>query len=247
MKKEPGTPVHFSRFPLPGQRILRSVISVWLCIVVYYLRGRRGEPFYSIIAALQCIQPYSSSMLSEGRDRIIGTFIGAFWGAAIVFSELLPIGGSFETALIHYSLLGLLTGLVIYSTVLLKIPQYALFSFLVFLGISMYHLEDANPYIHVFNRTMDTIIGVVIAILVNSAHLPRTRDRQTLFVSGIALYRLDQTDTGHGQGTPLRNQSPPSHHRYGRGCSVQSQFHAIYPDCQNESESGHTGDRFPPQ
>ena len=164
MKKEPGSPVHFSRFPLPGQRILRSVISVWLCIVVYYLRGRRGEPFYSIIAALQCIQPYSSSMLSEGRDRIIGTFIGAFWGAAIVFSELLPIGGSFETALIHYSLLGLLTGLVIYSTVLLKIPQYALFSAMVFLGISMYHLEDANPYIHVFNRTMDTIIGVVIAI-----------------------------------------------------------------------------------
>ena len=194
MKKEPGSPVHFSRFPLPGQRILRSVISVWLCIVVYYLRGRRGEPFYSIIAALQCIQPYSSSMLSEGRDRIIGTFIGAFWGAAIVFSELLPIGGSFETALIHYSLLGLLTGLVIYSTVLLKIPQYALFSAMVFLGISMYHLEDANPYIHVFNRTMDTIIGVVIAILVNSAHLPRTRDRQTLFVSGIdhVLFREDR-------------------------------------------------------
>ena len=194
MKKGPGSPVHFSRFPLPGQRILRSVISVWLCIVVYYLRGRRGEPFYSIIAALQCIQPYSSSMLSEGRDRIIGTFIGAFWGAAIVFSELLPIGGSFETALIHYSLLGLLTGLVIYSTVLLKIPQYALFSAMVFLGISMYHLEDANPYIHVFNRTMDTIIGVVIAILVNSAHLPRTRDRQTLFVSGIdhVLFREDR-------------------------------------------------------
>ena len=194
MKKEPGSPVHFSRFPLPGQRILRSVISVWLCIVVYYLRGRRGEPFYSIIAALQCIQPYSSSMLSEGRDRIIGTFIGAFWGAAIVFSELLPIGGSFETALIHYSLLGLLTGLVIYSTVLLKIPQYALFSAMVFLGISMYHLEDANPYIHVFNRTMDTIIGVVIAILVNSAHLPRTRDRETLYVSGIdhVLFREDR-------------------------------------------------------
>ena len=167
---------------------------MWLCIVVYYLRGRRGEPFYSIIAALQCIQPYSSSMLSEGRDRIIGTFIGAFWGAAIVFSELLPIGGSFETALIHYSLLGLLTGLVIYSTVLLKIPQYALFSAMVFLGISMYHLEDANPYIHVFNRTMDTIIGVVIAILVNSVHLPRTRDRQTLFVSGIdhVLFREDR-------------------------------------------------------
>ena len=72
----------------PGQRIIRSVISVWLCMVVYFLRGMTGDPFYSIIAALQCIQPYSSNMLQEGRDRIIGTMIGAFWGAAILFLEL---------------------------------------------------------------------------------------------------------------------------------------------------------------
>ena len=75
----------------PGQRIIRSIISVWPCMIVYVLRGMRGEPFYSIIAALQCIQPYSSSMLKEGKDRIIGTMVGAFWGSAILFLELLPV------------------------------------------------------------------------------------------------------------------------------------------------------------
>lgn len=180
--------------PLPGQRIVRSVISVWLCMVVYVLRGMRGEPFYSIIAALQCVQPYSSNMLNEGKDRIYGTMIGAFWGSAILFFELLPEGQSFRTTVLFYILLGLFSGLVIYSTVLLGIAQYALFSTVVFLGIAMYHIEDANPYIHVFYRTIETIIGVGVAIVVNSVHLPRVRDKETLFVSGIdyVLFREDR-------------------------------------------------------
>ena len=178
----------------PGQRIIRSIISVWLCMIVYVLRGMRGEPFYSIIAALQCIQPYSSSMLKEGKDRIIGTMVGAFWGSAILFLELLPEIGDYRTTVYFYILLGIFTGLVIYSTVLIGISQYALFAAVVFLGIAVYHVEDANPHIHVFYRTFETIIGVGIGILVNSLHFPRVRDRKTLFVSGIdhVLFREDR-------------------------------------------------------
>ena len=178
----------------PGQRIIRSVISVWLCMVVYFLRGMTGDPFYSIIAALQCIQPYSSNMLQEGRDRIIGTMIGAFWGAAILFLELLPADTGFESTFIFFILLGVFSGLVIYSTVLLNIQQYALFATVVFLGIAMYHIGDVNPYIHIFYRTFETIIGVGIAIVVNSVHLPRVPDKKTLFVSGIdhVLFREDR-------------------------------------------------------
>ncbi|MDO4407675.1 MAG: FUSC family protein [Eubacteriales bacterium] len=194
MNKESRISGRIPRFPLPGQRIMRSVVSVWICILIYFIRGQKGEPFYSVIAALQCLQPYSSNMLSEGRERITGTLIGAFCGAVIVFSDLLPVGDSFRVSVVHYSLLGILTGLVIYSTVLLNIARYALFSAVVFLGISMYHLEDVNPYLHVFYRTLETIIGVGVAIVVNSFHLPRTRDRTTLFVSGIdhVLFREDR-------------------------------------------------------
>ena len=194
MIKDALFPASISQVPLPGQRIMRSILSVWFCMVIYFLRGRRGEPFYSIIAALQCIQPYSSNMLSQGKDRIIGTMIGAFWGALIIFADLLPMGGGVGTAVLHYTLLGIFSGLVIYSTVLFNIQKHALFSAMVFLGIAMFHLEDVNPYLHVFNRTMDTIIGVGVAIFINSLHFPRVRDRSTLFVSGIdhVLFREDR-------------------------------------------------------
>ena len=192
--KRPESRVPRIRMIPPGQRIIRSIISVWLCMVVYVLRGMRGEPFYSIIAALQCIQPYSSNMLREGKDRIIGTMVGAFWGAAILFFELLPEAGDYKTIVSFYILLGIFTGLVIYSTVILGISQYALFAAVVFLGIAVYHAEDANPFIHVFYRTFETIVGVGIGILVNSLHFPRVRDRSTLFVSGIdhVLFREDR-------------------------------------------------------
>lgn len=194
MNKKSSSRFPLSRFSLPGQRIVRSVVSVWLCMILYYIRGMRGEPFYSVIAALQCVQPYSSNMLSEGKDRIIGTLIGAFWGGVVLYAELLPAGGGMSTALLHLILLGVFAGLVIYSTVVLNISQYALFSAVVFLGIAMYHSDDTIFYVHIFNRTMDTIIGVVIAVIVNSVHMPRERDCSTLFVSGIdhVLFREDR-------------------------------------------------------
>ena len=55
-----------ARIVPPGQRIVRSIVAVWLCMIVYVIRGMNGEPFYSIIAALQCVQPYSSN--TEGAS-----------------------------------------------------------------------------------------------------------------------------------------------------------------------------------
>ena len=87
--------------------------------------------------------------------------------------------------MVHYLIVGLIAAVVIYSTVLLKIQDMAYFSSVVFLSITINHIGDANPYIFVFHRTMDTIIGVAAAEIVNRSHLPRLRNTDTLFVSGI--------------------------------------------------------------
>ena len=171
--------------PLPGQRILRSLIAILLCFTVYALRGRRGMPFYSAIAALQCIQQYTHSMRPVARRRVVGTFVGAAWGLVTLLIALRIRENSVPDELLHYFIVSLITSVVIYSTVLLKIQDMAYFSAVVFLSITINHIGDTNPYIFVFNRTMDTIIGVAVAELVNRVHLPRLRDKNTLFVSGI--------------------------------------------------------------
>ncbi len=186
-----------TRFPMPGQRILRSVTAALICLLIYFLRGRRGAPFYSIIAALQCIQPYSPNMLKVGKNRITGTLIGAFWGACVLFGALWISGGEieYESTVLYYIILGIFIGVVLYSTVVLKVTESSYFSAVVFLSITMNHIGDANPYIFVFNRTLDTTIGVGVAVLANSIHFPRIRDRETLFVSGVdhVLFREDRS------------------------------------------------------
>ena len=171
--------------PIPGQRIFRSMLAIWLCFLIYLLRGRVGMPFYSAIAALQCLQPNTRAMRPVARRRVIGTFVGAFWGLIALLLETELISDGMPDYGVHVFLIGLFGGLVLYFTVLLKIPDSAYFSAVVMLSITVNHIGDANPYLFVLHRVVDTLIGVAVAELINRLHLPRTRDTDTLFLSGL--------------------------------------------------------------
>ena len=95
--------------PRPGQRILRSVCVVGLCFIVYFLSGKRGIPFYSVIAALQCMQPYHEKTLAVGKRRTVGTLMGAFWGLIVILTELYGFGGNMDGTLIWYLLIACCT------------------------------------------------------------------------------------------------------------------------------------------
>ena len=181
-------------FPKPGQRIIRSVIAVACCFCVFYLRNKEGIPFYSALAVLQCIQPYQDSMAQVARKRVTGTFVGAFWGLMIILIQMYLFHGSLMDTFPGYILISLFTGLVIYSTVVLNCKNTAYFSCVVFLSITVMHMTDANPFLFVFNRILDTLIGVGIALCVNTIHLPRIHQNDILFVSGIDDTLLNSND-----------------------------------------------------
>lgn len=159
--------------------------AVWLCFGLYFLRGRHGIPFYSVIAALQCLQPYNREMRKVARKRLIGTLIGAFWGLLALLLELELLYDGLPDELSHFLLLGLFTGAVLYSTVLLKATEASYFSAVVFLSVAINHIGDANPYLFALNRLLDTFFGIVIAELVNRLHLPRLRKKDILFVADV--------------------------------------------------------------
>lgn len=176
------------KLPIPGQRIVRSTIAVALCFVIYYLRGKRGIPFYSALAVLQCMQPYHTSMKEMAKKRTTGTFVGAFWGLAVILILLALNGnrpGGIEESFTKYMLISLFTGIVLYSTVVLDCKKSSYFSCVVFLSITVMHITDESPILFVMNRVLDTLIGIGLAIIVNSAHLPRRKHNEILFVSGI--------------------------------------------------------------
>lgn len=170
----------------PGQRIFRSMCAVLLCFVIYYLRGCRGIPFYSALAVLQCIQPYQESTIKMGKKRAKGTLIGAFWGLVVILLRMWTEPLQFiNSEMAGYVLISVFTGIVLYSTVLIKCTDNSYFSCVVFLSITVIHSGDANPFLFVLDRVLDTMIGVVLALIVNTVHMPRKKQKDILFVSGV--------------------------------------------------------------
>ena len=172
--------------PPIGARIIKSSIAVALCMTVYYLRTLlpvgNGIPFYSALAALWCLQPSSNTAKHNAGQRSIGTFIGALYG--LVFIVLLRIIELTEPMRV-YLLASLMIIPVIYLTVILDKKNASFFSCVVFLSIALTHSFDDDPYLFVFNRVLDTLLGIGIGLAVNNYQLPIKHDSETLYVSGI--------------------------------------------------------------
>ncbi len=171
--------------PIPGQRILRTAVAVWLCFAAYLLRGRVGMPIFSAIAAITAIKPYTKDMRSDVKNRILGTILGAAWGLLLLLAEKLLVEEGLPEEPLHYLLVSVTVALVLYSTVLMHLTDMASFTAIVFLSVAITPLSGSDPWLYSLQRLVDTVIGVLIAELVNRLQLPRGRRTDILFVSAI--------------------------------------------------------------
>lgn len=119
---------------------------------------------------------------------------GAVFGLMVLLIDKNLIPADRTGELVYAVLVALTIIAVIYVTLLIRKKDASYFSCVVFLSIVVIHIGDANPYLFVFNRVMDTMIGIIIGMLVNTAHLPRRKEREILFISG-----MDDTLLASGQ------------------------------------------------
>lgn len=163
--------------PKIGLRIVKSAIAVYLCFTVYLLRGS-GIPFYSAIAAVLCMQPELDDSKEKGKSRIIGTLLGGFAGLLMLLMEkqfypdILPEH--------RYLIISLMVIPLIYTTLLMKQSTSAYLTCVVFMCVTISHVEDENPYMFALDRILDTLIGIGIALAVNAFHIPHRHHRDIL-------------------------------------------------------------------
>ena len=171
-------------FPFPhfGQRILKTGIAVFLCLLIYYLRGYRGQdmPTEAAITAIVCMQPYVRDTRTYAINRFAGTLIGAFWGLALLFALLIFPALAQHMPLIHaFMAIGVM--LSIYSAVLIRKPDASGLAAIVFLCVVIAFPEIEAPLYNTVLRITGVLLGTLIAIAVNVFRLPRVRQRDKVF------------------------------------------------------------------
>lgn len=180
--------------PRIGQRIIKSAAAVFLCFVVDWLRNGEGIVFYSQLAALWCMQDYINETKKKAYQRTIGTIVGALYGLAVLVLYTHINMTEVSEKLFESIIVSLMIIAVIYTTVLINKRQASYFSCVVFLSIVINHITDANPYLFVWNRFLDTMIGIFIGVAVNTFHLPHAFNKDTFFISGLDDTLLDKND-----------------------------------------------------
>lgn len=173
------------RLPPVGMRIIKSAVAILLCYMISFLRGNAGIVFYSHIAALWCIQVYRENTIKNAVQRITGTVIGAIYGLAYLLADRYLMLSSGIDQKINVLLISLMIIAVIYTTVLINKKQASYLSCVVFLSIVVNHSLDVNPYLFVWNRFLDTLIGILVGVFVNCIRLPRKRNQDVLYISGL--------------------------------------------------------------
>lgn len=171
------------KFPPIGLRIVKSALGVFLCFLIYFLRGQKGMPFYSALAVLWCIQAYTKNTVKNAIQRTIGTMIGAVYGLIFILCKMYVI--DFGFSVLHYLCLSLMIIPIIYTSILFNRKNASYFSCVVYLSIVVNHLADVNPYLFVLDRVTDTMIGILLGLIINSFHLPRTYRKDILFAADL--------------------------------------------------------------
>lgn len=177
-----------------GMRIVKSALAVAICYVINMLRNGQGMVFYSQLAALWCIQMYRSNTKQNALQRTSGTVVGAIYGLIYLLIVPMILGIDRINSFAGNMIIAGMIVLVLYTTVLMKQRQASYFSCVVFLSIVVNHVGDINPYMFVWNRFLDTMIGIGVGIAVNDIRLCFHPNRNTLFISGLDDLLLDKKE-----------------------------------------------------
>ncbi len=137
-----------------GMRTIKTSIAVTISISLGYAL-KLNSPFFAGIAAIIAMQGNLVDSYRMGRDRILGTILGAVIGLLCSF---ISIGNPL--------IIGIGIIIVIYLCNRLGWSKSVSIATIVFVSIIM-NVEKGQELHYSLNRILDTMVGIVVAVIVN--------------------------------------------------------------------------------
>lgn len=178
-----------------GMRIIKTVVAVFLCGLLAFFRSASG--FYSMIAAVVCIQNSAGKTIESSVNRMIGTLLGGIMGVLVVYS--LDTLGVLYIELLRYAVLSVMLIPIIKLCLTIKKPGCAAMACIVFLCVTVNHSVGDTPAIYSIDRLFETMVGVALACAIDIL-LPYQSVPQPV--------RTEAAPAGENQPEPEEMESP---------------------------------------
>ena len=160
-----------------GLRTIKTGLAVTLSIIVANILHLE-YPFYAAIAAIISMDKTAMNSVKMGRNRLLGTFIGAVVGTVLSYIDC---GNPFLCGL----------GIIIATTLcnIFKLKGSVTISGVVLCAIMV--LITKPPLYYATTRIIDTAVGIGIAVLVNCLIFPYNSARH---LDDLVIGLWDQSD-----------------------------------------------------
>lgn len=146
-----------------GMRMVKTVIAVFVCGMFGCLR--REPAFYSMIAAVICMQNSTDKTITSSVNRAIGTLVGGLYGVIILYG--LAFFHADNLDVLRYTLVSLTIIPLIRTALALKRPSSASLACVVFLCVTVNHNTDSSPALFALQRMLDTLAGVGVTCVID--------------------------------------------------------------------------------
>lgn len=155
-------------------------------------------PFFAGIAAVYALSRNVAESRQQAKLRSLGSVVGGYYGYIVIavtewlFLDLIKLGnGTILYRFILYAIVSLgIIGLLA-ITVKFKITYVSFISCLTYLSVTVSIRNGGmDPFLFATNRVLSTVIGVLIALFVNTFPQRRTQNKNILFVTSLDSVKL---------------------------------------------------------
>ncbi len=161
---------------VPGRRILKTGVSVFLSVQLFYFFGHQ-TPVHAALACILTMRATSDETKERGKNRLIGTLVGGLSSyLGLVLFQLLPINSLSNFAPL---IIASFVYLSLWIGKSLHLDPYAITIAAVVATVTMIshneHHSDALSYVSL--RMLETLVGFLIAYLVNKHFFKRRESK----------------------------------------------------------------------
>ncbi|HHU04711.1 MAG: aromatic acid exporter family protein [Saccharofermentanales bacterium] len=149
----------------PGLRIIKTTLAVFICLMLYLLMPETSNVLTASIATIIATKSSIKDSYLAAFIRLQSTFVGAIFGLIIL--QLKEVSNLEYNTLPYNLLLSFFVLLVIWISVSFLRSEGAILGSIVLLAIAIGPILDMSPFQAAVSRFLDTLIGVIVALLVN--------------------------------------------------------------------------------